>query len=126
MVKLSDLVNPALGNALKVVSEKEMNMKMAWALSKLMEDRVAHIKTLESMRKVLLDKYCEKDERGEFRTNETKTQYLIKDEKEYNLEYEELTSVEVECTSLEMHLFDNLGTIAPVNLLALKPFITQE
>ena len=122
-MKLADLATPALAQALQAVAHKEMNMKTAWAVSKLMEDRQAHIKTLESARKVLLEKYCDKDEKGEFKTNETKTQYMIKDEVEYNKEYTELTDIDVECTMLEQHMLDNLGTITPAQLLALKPFM---
>lgn len=124
MVRLSDLATPALAQALQSVAQKEMNMKTAWAVSKLMEDRQAHLKTLESTRKVLLDKYCEKDDKGEFMTNDAKTQYVINDEKSYQKEYEDLVDVEVECTELKQEMIDNLGSITPAQLLALKPFIS--
>lgn len=123
VVKLADIATPALGQALNGIAHKEMDMKTAWAVSKLMEDRQNHIKTLESTRKVLLDKYCDKDEAGHFKINESKTQYLIADEVAYNREYEELTSVEVECTKLEEAMLEKLGSISPAQLLALKPFL---
>lgn len=123
VVKLADVAAPAFAQTLQAIAHKEMDMKMAWAVSKLMEDRVNHIKTLESTRKVLLDKYCDKDESGEFKVNEAKTQYLIADEVAYNREYEELTSIEVACTKLERAMVEKLGSISPVQLMALKPFI---
>lgn len=123
VVKLSDLVTPALGQALQSVAHKEMNMKMAWGVSKLMEERQAHIKTLETTRNVLLEKYCEKDETGEFKTNEAKTQYIIPNEKEYQKDYDELVSVDVECTMLREDDVNSLSTMTPAQLMALKPFI---
>ena len=123
VVKLSALATPALAQALQSIAHKEMDMKTAWAVSKLMEDRQAHMKTLEATRAILLNKYCDRDESGQFKVNETKTQYLIADEVAYNKEYEQLTDVDVECTQLETVMLDNLGSITPAQLLALKPFM---
>lgn len=123
VVKLADLAAPSFAQALQSMAHKELDMKTAWAVSKLMEDRQAHMKTLESTRKVLLDKYCDKDESGQYKVNVTKTQYLIADEVAYNREYEELTGVDVECTMLDAAMIQKLGSITPAQLLALKPFM---
>jgi len=123
MVRLSDLATPTFAQTLQTVAHKELPMKTAWAVSKLMEERQQHLRTLESTRKILLDKYCDKDEKGDYKVNEAKTQYVINDEKSYTAEYEELTAIEVECTKLEQHMIDDLGSITPAQLLALKPFI---
>lgn len=122
-MKLSQLINPALGLALQALGHKEIDMKCAWGLTKIMEERVANIKTLETARKVLLDKYCEKDENGEYKVNNEKTQYAITDEKAYNEEYEKLVDVDIECTMLELSMVERISTITPAQLLALKPFI---
>jgi hypothetical protein len=98
-------------------------MKTAWAISKLMEDRQAHLKTLETTRQGLLERYCEKDENGQFKTDESKTRYIIPDEASYNKDYEELTSVEIECTMLQQDMVERIPTITPAQLIALKPFI---
>lgn len=122
-MKLSELANPSLGQALQSLAHKELDMKTAWAVTKLLEDRQGHLKTLESTRNVLLEKYCEKDDAGKFKTDETKSRYLIMDETEYNKEYEELTNIEVECSMLNPEMVDKVGSITPAHLLALKPFI---
>jgi len=98
-------------------------MKTAWGVSKIMEDRQVHMRTLEATRKVLLEKYCEKDEHGRFKTTDDKTQYMIEDVEQYNKEYEQLTDVEVEVTMLDRSLMDKLSSITPAQLLALKPFM---
>lgn len=123
VVKLSDLVTPALGQALNSVAHKDMNMKLAWGVTKLMEERQAHVKTLETARKVLLEKYCEKDEDGAFKTTPDNTQYLVSDEPAYQKEYEELVGVDVECTRLNEEDVKSLPSMTPAQLLALKPFI---
>lgn len=122
-VKLSDLISPALGQALQALGHKEVDMKCAWAITKIMEERQAHLKTLEETRKVLLDKYCEKDETGAYKTNEAKTQYAISDEKAYNDEYAQLVDVDVEVTKLEEGMLEKIQSITPAQLLALKPFL---
>lgn len=123
VVKLSELVTPALGQALQSIAHKEMNMKLAWGISKLMEERQAHIKTLETARKTLLDRYCEKDDNGNYKTNDDKTQYLVSNEAEYQKGYEELVNVEVECTGLNEEDIKSIGSMTPAQLMALKPFI---
>lgn len=122
-MKLSELATPSLGQALQSLAHKELDMKTAWAVAKLLEDRQGHLKTLESTRKGLLEKYCEKDDTGQFKTDETKARYLITDEAAYNKAYEELTSVEVECSMLNPEMIDKVGTMTPAHLMALKPFI---
>jgi hypothetical protein len=123
MVKLSDLTNQDLGRALSMLAHKEIDMKTAWAITRLMEDRTKHLKTLEHTRKSLLDKYCDKDDKGEYKVNEDKTRYMVADEASYNLEYGELIDIEVEVTMLKKDLIDRIETITPTDLIALKPFI---
>src|SRR6185312_5497238 len=97
-VKLNDLLSPSLGEALRALGHKEVDIKCAWAISKIMEERVAHAKTLEEARKIILEKYCVKDEQGEYKTTEDKTQYILTDDKAFHEEYAKLVDVEVEVT----------------------------
>ncbi len=122
-MKISVLLNPALGNALNELSQKEVDVKTAFSIAQIMEERQTHLKVFEVARKALLERFCDKDEAGELKLNEEKTQFVINDKKAYDVEFDELTAIEVEMSVLEKASIEKLKSVTPSQIYALRPLI---
>ncbi len=122
-VKLSALLDPNLAQALASLAQKELDPKTAFAVADIIDQRQKTIKTFDEARKIIVAKYCDKDEAGQFLLDETKTKFAIKDVPAYDAEYELLVDVEVEMSSIDKSALENLKALKPAEVMALRPLI---
>ena len=124
-VKLFEILNPMLGNALSALMQKEVSAKTAFAMIKIIDERAVHIKDFEAAKKLLLEQYCDKDDMGGFLLNESKTEYLVRDKPEFEKKVNDLTQVEIQMTNLDKADIEKLSSITAGQLIALKPVIKE-
>lgn len=122
-VKLSALLDPNFQAALASLAQKDLDPKTAFAVADIIDQRQKSLKTFEEARKIIVAKYCDKDDKGEFLLDETKTKFAIKDVPAYDAEYGQLVDVEVEMCSIEKSALENLKALKPAEVLALRPLL---
>ncbi len=110
------------------IKEKEMSIKTAYKFSKLISRLDTEIKFYQRKFQSILEKYGEKDEKGNFKLTEDKKGVVIKQE---NLlvcqkEIEELHNLDIEISEVDFTLdeLDSLNvTIQEMNIM--MPFIKE-
>lgn len=110
------------------IKEKEMSIKTAYKFSKLISRLDTEIKFYQKKFQSILEKYGEKDEKGNFKLTEDKKGVVIKQE---NLlvcqkEVEELHNLDIEISEADFTLdeLDSLNvTIQEMNIM--MPFIKE-
>lgn len=122
-MKLSELLNPALNSSLSELSRKEVSVKTAFIIAQIMEERIAHLKTFETARKSLIDRFASKDEAGESMLTEDKSAYVIPDKEAYDTEYNLLVDLDVLMSHLDRSEVDKLATLTGQQAFALRALI---
>lgn len=110
------------------IKEKEMSIKTAYKFSKLVSRLDTEIKFYEKKFQSILEKYGEKDEKGNFKLTEDKKGVVIKQEDllACQKEVEELHSLDIEISGADFTLdeLDSLNvTIQEMNTM--MPFIKE-
>lgn len=124
-VKIKDLIDANLGNALSVLSQKEVDAKTAFKIAEILEEKKRHMLVFEAARKSLLDRFGSKGEDGQLLLNEARTEYVIPEEvrDEYQKEHDDLLEVEVLVSTFDKSCLERVTSITPAQVLALKPII---
>ncbi|MCD2348480.1 DUF1617 family protein [Clostridium guangxiense] len=112
-------------NTLKVVAQKQMPVKVSYAIAKNISKIDAELKIYEKERKKLIDKYAEKDKDNKIISNK-EGQIKFKDQTAWDKDIEELLSIE---TDIEIHKFKfdllNGVQMSPAELQAIDYMIEE-
>ena len=94
-------------NALVVISQKQLPIKVSYAISKNIKKLEKELKIYDEERQKLIDKYCIKDEEGNNVIDENNN-LKIADEhlKAWNKEINELMDIEVDIDIHKFNLYD--------------------
>jgi hypothetical protein len=111
--------------ALRALMNQPMPAKEAFQLLNFAKEIDANKATFDSARKMLTDRYAEKDEEGKVIINTEKNTVTIPDESQeaFNREHKELTDIEVEYSLTEKFKVSDNMKLSAQNLLALESVI---
>ncbi len=113
--------------SMKELVEKDLQIKVAYKLSKLLKILDNESQTFEEQRVKLFQKYGEKDENGNLKTYEGDKINIAKDNlKLFNTEFKELCNIEINI-DFEPIKLDDLGDIKlkTLTLYGLSDFIVE-
>jgi hypothetical protein len=121
-IKLGQL--DSMISSLSNIVQKEMKIKLAYKLSKLMKTLASEHDFMVSKRRDIVSKYSEKDESGEIVQKDDKINIL--DVQSFNSEIEELHEIEfeVEFEKIDIEDFGDLN-ISIQDLYNLDKFFTE-
>ena len=125
-VKILDLVNGA--EALQKLANAPLKAKLAWQVAKLLQAAEKEIQDFNTTRMQLINKYGEKDDKGELVTDSDGNCKIIADSTTaFNAELSELLANEVEINGSKLKIND-LESIdfTPSEISALEPLIEFE
>lgn len=122
-IKLGEL--KGILEALQVLIEKEISIKVSYKISKMVRKVAEEYELFEQSRQKLLQKYGRKDEKGQL-ISENGIVILEKPE-EFNEEFNSLYNTDIEF-DIEPLKLESLGdiTLSPKILLVLDKLITDE
>jgi len=111
--------------ALPVILEEKLPVKTAYWFTRTFRDLAREFKIFNETRMKLVDRYAKRDEKGKYIVKDGR--YVMKDEKAFDREYDELAEQEIEI-KFEPITIDQLGdiNIKPMDLLKLGRLIKQE
>lgn len=100
---------------LRNISQKELPVKVSYAIAKNLNKIESELKTYESQRAKLIDKYALKDEKGQVKADEA-GQIIFKDEckEQWDKDIKELLEIENE---IDIHKF-NINILDGYNMTA--------
>lgn len=101
-MQLQKLVDVEFFKAVEELTSQPVGVVLAYKLSDLLEKVKKERFKFESLRQTLISRYGEKDEAGRFKTNEAKTEYLLKDKEAFDKEYKDLTEIEVDLPKIKL------------------------
>lgn len=125
-IKVSDLLNAT--ETLQKLSQKELKAKLALSIARLLKEAEREIQNFNEVRMNLINKYGEKDEKGELITDDKGNCKIIPDGIEtFSKELNDLvtTDVEINANKLKLDDLENLD-FTPGDMVALEPFIETE
>lgn len=128
-LKLEHIANPQVTVALANLMGAELPAAISFKVYKLSEAIKKELTAFEAARKALVEKYAERDEKGELKTNEN--HYVFSDENQevFNKEFQELVELDIELTGLKEKDLEKLADspkpvmIRAADLSALGPLI---
>jgi len=123
--KLITLIEPRFASAIQSLAAKEMPAAASFQLAKMLKEIRGISTDFETTRQKLIAKYGQKDKDGNIKKDDKSRNYLLKDPKAYNKEYQDLLQVEVEHGQIPFALIQDL-TIAPDVLEALVGVVITE
>lgn len=122
-VKISELLNST--ETLQKLSQKDFKAKLAWTISRLLKAAEAEIQGFNEARMNLINKYGEKDEKGELITDD-KGNCRIENEyiNDFSNELDDLigSEVEINANKIDIGLLENVD-FTPADMALLEPFI---
>jgi len=125
-VRLGELLG--IYQVLTFLAQSQLPVKTAYWLNRVLKGVNKEFQELEEARKKLIEKYVSRDERGEPKLNEAKTEYEFEPEKrvEFEKEFAELGKEEIEIDIYKFNL-DQFGDlkIAPAMMPVLERFIAD-
>ena len=123
-LKLNDIIN--INGALEVLMDKELDFATACDISTNVKALATPMEVFEKKRNVIIDKYAEKDEKGELRRFDDNSVKII-DVDNFNAEMSELlrSDVDLEVVKISKKALTDIK-IAPKNLLALSNIISED
>lgn len=113
-------------NALRMISQKQLPVKISYFVAKNMTKIERELKIYEKERRKLLEKYAERDEDDQFVVEDGKIQ--IADIDNWNKDIEELLDIEVDVKIHKLKLEDLLNAnidIAPGELISIDYMIEE-
>jgi hypothetical protein len=114
-------------DGMKVLIEKDLPIKTAYKLSKLLKILVGENETYELQRLKLISKYGIKDNNGELKTNDDGTIGIdTKHIERFKLEFKELNDIDIEIifNPLKLDELENIS-LSVKTLYVLDNFITE-
>lgn len=111
-VRLGDVIDPLFQNALGILMGKTLPAQTAFKLLQIAKTVGEHQETFDKVRLGLITKYAEKDAEGIPKTNETKTQYLLKDKEGFDKEYNQLLTTKVEIQKIPLSCIEKVDLSA--------------
>lgn len=111
-------------SALNVLATKELKLSSAYIVAKNIKALSVIEELINNKRKIIIDKYAEKDENGNIVSNENGIR--ITDTNKFNDEINTLLSeeVEIELTKIKMSDIENI-TISPADVYRLMDMIEE-
>ena len=122
-IKMSDLLNAT--ETLQKLSQKELKARLALQISRLLKEGEREIQNFNEVRTNLINKYGEKDEKGELVTDENKNCKILNDQIEiFSKELNELVDMEIEINANKIKIADleNMN-FTPTDMAVLEPFM---
>lgn len=114
-------------NALRMISQKQLPVKISYFVAKNMAKIERELKIYDQERKKLLEKYAEKDEDGQFIVEDGNIK--IADIDNWNRDIKELLDIEVDVKIHKLKLEDLLNAnidITPAELMSIDYMIEEE
>lgn len=128
-LKNSDIVR--IFTEMPEIRKKQLPIKVSFAINKNMAALESTAKSYDAERTKIVNKYCEKDESGQLRTNGN--EYVIADKEAYGEEIKELLGIENEIrvhtvTLDELEKCDSgkFDALTPAELSLLEFMISEE
>lgn len=125
-IKMSDLLNST--ETLQKLSQKELKARLALTIARLLKEAEREIQNFNEVRMNLINKYGEKDEKGELITDDKGNCKILPEGIEtFSKELNDLvaTDVEINANKLNLNDLDSLD-FTPSDMAALEPFIDTE
>lgn len=122
-ITANDMLN-SIGT-FKEISEKPIQIKGAYAIARLIRELDKESTTFDESRRKIVEKYCQRDDSGEIKTNEDGNVFVQEDKvTEFNDELKSLLETELEINADKIKL-DTLGDIelSPLQIVNITPFI---
>lgn len=122
-MKLSELIDSNLGQALAILGSKEIGGKAAFKLAQIIAERKKHCLDFEAARKTIIDRFSVKEEDGTNKLTEDKTQVVLTDNEAFGKEMDALVAEEVEMPKIDQSVIENLPEITAHHIAAILPLI---
>ncbi|MDX1373363.1 MAG: hypothetical protein R3321_12890, partial [Nitrososphaeraceae archaeon] len=119
-MKFKDLISIEFSIALQEFSNTPMKVSVSYGMSILLDKVEEERVKFKQLRNKIIKKYGELDEKGNPKINKDKTGYLIKDQKAFDEEYEELLELDVKLPTIKIDDIKDLS-LSPRCIRALKP-----
>lgn len=123
--KLHTLINPTFNAALNDLVSKELPAVVSFQLSKILREVREQNKEFQTTRMKLLQKYCQKDSKGNLKTNKEKTEYVLKDKEGFDKEYNELINLDIQHDQINLDSLESIS-VKPETLQALVGTVIKE
>lgn len=122
VLTLDNLINSI--NILQRISSEPLKAKTAYVVAKLIKAADAEMTNFNEIRFNLIDKYGEKDENGEFKTDGNNVILKKETVDDFNKELRELLNTSITFNVNKLNL-DDLESInfTPAEMIQLEPFI---
>lgn len=124
-VTLEDVVN--CGDTFRQIANYPIKVKTAYNIAKIIKSIEKETQLFEDTRQKLLDKYCEKDENGELKTNdEGRVNVIPEFIKDYNKDIRELFENKVDIAAEPIKLEDlEILELTPAQMYIISAFIEE-
>lgn len=125
-ISLGELLNSTEG--LKGLSQKPLKARCAYAVGKILKAADAEMTTFNEARMDLINKYGEKDENGQLKSDENGNVHIDMQQLEnFNKELKELLDTTIEINANKIFI-DDLGEVefTPTEMTQLEDFIEFE
>lgn len=114
-------------SVVKQMMNMAMKSRVAYQIARLARELENELKTFENERMKLIQKYGEKDENGDLKTDENGQYTIPKDNiKEFGDESNELLETKVELNVNKIKLEDLDCELNPGQILRIMPFVEEE
>lgn len=122
-LKMKKVVNNQFFTAVVELCGTPMKVSVAYGLTTLLDRVREERQKFEDLRYQLLKKYGELNEKGQPKTNEAGTEYILKDRASFNKEYDELLGIDVMLPGIKIDDIKDLS-LSTLTVSELKPLIT--